>query len=152
MLLQEVEAAEEAEEELKATREAVIARKKTGKWHPTRRSLPENLERGVTHTHPGGYNPERWTLLPRKEVTEILMHKFRKFYTRRTVRHTAKWGGTNKFKTGPPPVMSIAESYASASLLVDIMTGKYVDHIPFHRQLGQSERMGVHLLVSTVND
>ncbi len=45
MLPQEAEAAEEAEKELKATREAIIARKKAGKQHPARKSLPENLER-----------------------------------------------------------------------------------------------------------
>ena len=42
MLPQEAEAAEEAEKELKATREAIIARKKAGKQHPARKSLPED--------------------------------------------------------------------------------------------------------------
>ena len=64
MLPQEAEAAEEAEKELKATREAIIARKKAGKQHPARKSLPENLEREVVHIYPEGYNPEEWTLLP----------------------------------------------------------------------------------------
>ncbi len=48
--------------------------------------------------------------------------------------------------------MPIAKSYASASLLADMMIGKYVDHIPFHRQLEQFKRVGVHLPASTVND
>ena len=51
MLPQEAEAAEEAEKELKATREAIIARKKAGKQHPARKSLPENLEREVVHIY-----------------------------------------------------------------------------------------------------
>ncbi len=152
MLPQEAEAAEEAEKELKATREAIIARKKAGKQHPARKSLPENLEREVVHIYPEGYNPEEWTLLPGEEVTEILMHEPEKFYIRRIVRHTAKRKGTNEFKTGPLPVMPIAKSYASASLLADMMIGKYVDHIPFHRQLEQFKRVGVHLPASTVND
>lgn len=80
MLPQEAEAAEEAEKELKATREAIIARKKAGKQHPARKSLPENLEREVVHIYPEGYNPEEWTLLPGEEVTEILMHEPEKFY------------------------------------------------------------------------
>ena len=33
-----------------------------------------------------------------------------------------------------------------------MMIGKYVDHIPFHRQLEQFKRVGVHLPASTVND
>ena len=80
------------------------------------------------------------------------MHEPEKFYIRRIVRHTAKRKGTNEFKTGPLPVMPIAKSYASASLLADMMIGKYVDHIPFHRQLEQFKRVGVHLPASTVND
>lgn len=106
----------------------------------------------MVHIYPEGYNPEEWTLLPGEEVTEILMHEPEKFYIRRIVRHTAKRKGTNEFKTGPLPVMPIAKSYASASLLADMMIGKYVDHIPFHRQLEQFKRVGVHLPASTVND
>ena len=130
MLPQEAEAAEEAEKELKATREAIIARKKAGKQHPARKSLPENLEREVVHIYPEGYNPEEWTLLPGEEVTEILMHEPEKFYIRRIVRHTAKRKGTNEFKTGPLPVMPIAKSYASASLLADMMIGMIVGRRP----------------------
>ena len=33
-----------------------------------------------------------------------------------------------------------------------MMIGKYVDHIPFHRQLEQFKRVGVHLPASPVND
>mgnify|MGYP002227674753 FL=1 len=80
------------------------------------------------------------------------MHEPEKFYIRRIVRHTAKRKGTDEFRTGPLPVMPIAKSYASASLLADMMIGKYVDHIPFHRQLEQFKRVGVHLPASTVND
>ena len=152
MLPREAEAAEEAEKELKATREAIIARKKARRQHPTRKSLPENLAREEVHIYPEGYNPEEWTLLPGEEVTEILMHEPEKFYIRRIVRHTAKRKGTDEFRTGPLPVMPIAKSYASASLLADMMIGKYVDHIPFHRQLEQFKRVGVHLPASTVND
>ena len=75
MLPREAEAAEEAEKELKATREAIIARKKARRQHPTRKSLPENLAREEVHIYPEGYNPEEWTLLPGEEVTEILMHE-----------------------------------------------------------------------------
>ena len=89
---------------------------------------------------PEGYNPKSGTLLPGEEVTGILMHEAG-FYIRR-----------DSAKTGPLPVMPIAKSYASASLLADMMIGKYVDHIPFHRQLEQFKRVGVHLPASTVND
>ena len=48
--------------------------------------------------------------------------------------------------------MPIAKSYASSSLLAEMMINKYVDHLPFHRQLERFRRVGVHLPPSTVND
>lgn len=122
MLPQEAEAAEEAEKELKATREAIIARKKAGKQHPARKSLPENLEREVVHIYPEGYNPEEWTLLPGEEVTEILMHEPEKFYIRRIVRHTAKRKGTNEFKTGP-----LSRHANSKELCLCLIAGRHDD-------------------------
>ena len=74
MLPEEAEAAAEAEKELQATREAVIARKKMAGKRPVRNPLPENLERREEHVYPEGYNEEEWVLLPGEEVTEVLVY------------------------------------------------------------------------------
>ena len=42
--------------------------------------------------------------------------------------------------------------YASASLLADLMVGKYVDHMPFYRQIEKLKRDGISLPPPTVND
>jgi transposase len=152
MLPEEAEAAAEAEKELQATREAVIARKKMAGKRPVRNPLPENLERREEHVYPEGYNEEEWVLLPGEEVTEVLVYEPERFYIRKIIRHTAKRKGTDEFRTGTVPVMPIAKSYASSSLLAEMMINKYVDHLPFHRQLERFRRVGVHLPPSTVND
>ena len=152
MLPEEAEAAAEAEKELQATRGAVIARKKMAGKRPVRDPLPENLERREEHVYPEGYNEEEWVLLPGEEVTEVLVYEPERFYIRKIIRHTAKRKGTDEFRTGTVPVMPIAKSYASSSLLAEMMINKYVDHLPFHRQLERFRRVGVHLPPSTVND
>ena len=152
MLPEEAEAAAEAEKELQATREAGIARKKMAGKRPVRNPLPENLERREEHVYPEGYNEEEWVLLPGEEVTEVLVYEPERFYIRKIIRHTAKRKGTDEFRTGTVPVMPIAKSYASSSLLAEMMINKYVDHLPFHRQLERFRRVGVHLPPSTVND
>lgn len=79
MLPEEAEAAAEAEKELQATREAVIARKKMAGKRPVRNPLPENLERREEHVYPEGYNEEEWVLLPGEEVTEVLVYEPERF-------------------------------------------------------------------------
>lgn len=49
------------------------------------------------------------------------------------------------------PVLPIAKSYASSSLLADLTVGKYVDHLPLNRQIEMFKRVGVYLPPPTVN-
>jgi len=79
------------------------------------------------------------------------MHEPGRFYVKRIIRHTAKRKDTKEIKTGAMPVLPIAKSYASSSLLADLTVGKYVDHLPFHRQIEQFRRVGVYLPPPTVN-
>jgi len=50
----------------------------------------------------------------------------------------------------PPPVQPIPKSFASASLLAQIVTSKYVDALPLHRQAKIFERIGVDLSRNTM--
>jgi transposase len=151
ILPEEKEAAQEAEQEIRDAKEAARIRREANKKRPVRKPLPASLPREEIHIYPQGYNEEQWTLLPGGEVTELLVHEPGKFYVRRIIRHTAKRKDTKEIKTGEMPVLPIAKSYASSSLLADLMVGKYVDHLPFHRQLEQFRRVGVHLPPPTVN-
>ena len=86
-----------------------------------------------------------------EDVTEILMHGPKRLYVRRIVRHTARRKGSGKFRVGPQPIMPLPKNYTSASLLADMMIGKYVGHMPFHRQQERFRRVRIHLIASTVN-
>jgi transposase len=37
--------------------------------------------------------------------------------------------------TAPMPLLPIAKSYAGATVLADIIINKYVNHLPFYRQI-----------------
>lgn len=53
---------------------------------------------------------------------------------------------------GPAEVGPIARGLCAAGLLAHIITAKYADHIPLHRQTGQLARSGVPIARSTLGD
>lgn len=148
----EKEAAIKAEEEIKVAKEHRIKRMEKEKGAPVRKSLPEELERKFEHVYPEGYNPEEWDLLDEEKplYTEVLMKEPTKFYVLRTYRHKAIRKSDRTIVTADCPVKPIAKSYASASLLADLMIDKYVDHIPFYRQQKQFERLGMKIPLPTI--
>lgn len=150
----EKEAAEKAEAEIKAEKEARIKRHERSKNRPVRKALPEELERKVEHVYPEGYTPEEWDLLDEKEplFTEVLVKEPAKFYVLRTYRHKAIRKSDRKIITADAPIKPIAKSYASSSLLADLMVDKYVDHIPFYRQKKQFARLGMVIPEPTIID
>lgn len=148
----EKEAAAKAEKEIRFQKEARTKRMEKAKKTAVRKSLPENLERKIEHVYPQGYNPQEWDLLDEKEplYTEILVKEPTKFYVLRTYRHKAIRKADHLIVTADCPVKPIAKSYASQSLLADLMVDKYVDHIPFYRQHKQFERLGIKIPEPTI--
>ena len=148
----EKEAAAKAEKEIRSEKEARAKRMEKAKKIAVRKSLPENLERKIEHIYPEGYNPEEWDLLDANEplYTEILMKEPTKFYVLRTYRHKAIRKADHMIVTADCPTKPIAKSYASSSLLADLMVDKYVDHIPFYRQHKQFERLGIKIPEPTI--
>lgn len=148
----EKEAAAKAEKEIRSGKEARARRMEKAKKTAVRKTLPENLERKIEHVYPEGYNPEEWDLLDGKEplYTEVLIKEPAKFYALRTYRHKAIRKADHVIVTADCPVKPIAKSYASSSLLADLMVDKYVDHIPFYRQYKQFERSGIKIPEPTI--
>ena len=148
----EKEAAAQAEQEIRNENEARAKRMEKAKKSAIRKALPEHLERKIEHLYPEGYNPEEWDLLDANEplYTEILMKEPTKFYVLRTYRHKAIRKADHVIVTANCPIKPIAKSYASSSLLADLMVDKYVDHIPFYRQHKQFERLGMKIPESTI--
>ncbi len=155
MLPEEKELADSAKEEIE--RYKTVRVKVREKDQPVRKPLPEGLPREETHIYPENINAENWTEL-QPEVTEVLERDPARWYVRRIVRHKyamknkgAAGDGEKQIVTAPMPALPIAKSYAGATLLADITIDKYVNHLPFYRQIQMFKQQGISIAPATVN-
>ena len=158
LLPEEQELAEAAKAEIEAFRERRV--KEQVKRKPVRKPLPEDLPRVEEHLYPAEIsdNKDAWIELE-PEITEVLEYEPAKCYVRRIVRH--KYVLKNKLSRESSPIVTaslstryqpIARSYAGGTLLAELMINKYVNHLPFYRQIQMMKQMGVNLPPPTVND
>jgi transposase len=134
------------------------------KKQPVRLTLPEDLRREEEIIEPEGID-ENWVRIG-EEVTEQLEHKPGEIYVRRIIRHKYALkkdlqvqqeldmdGSLNKIiKIAPLPLLPLPRSNAGASLLAELIMGKYMYHLPFHRQISLFKLEGIRIPASTVND
>ena len=138
---------EEEETVRKAVEEVTEYRKVTVKEHekriPVRQKLPDNLRRVEEHIYPDDYlgHEDKWILFEDAETSEHLELQPAELYVRVTIRHKGMRKETKEIVTAPVQNEPIARSYASASLLTGLMVGKYVDHLPFYRQVQMLKRL-----------
>lgn len=158
LLPEEKELAEAAREEIEEFRERRV--RERVKRKPVRKPLSEDLPRVEEHLYPEetAGATDGWAELE-PEVTEVLEHEPGKCYVRRIIRH--KYVRVDKAQGDTPPVVTaklpakyrpIPRSYAGASLLAELMVNKYVNHLPFYRQIEMMKRLGANLPPPTVND
>ena len=159
MLPEEKELAATAQEEIKKYK-TVEVKTTTGKekGKPVRGSLPLNLERKEEHIYPENIDLHsgKWVELS-PEITEILEHTPARFYVRRIVRHVYaikdKQVEVEKQVLSPTlPALPLAKSYAGSSILAELMVNKYVNHLPFYRQIQMFKQLGLSIPPSTIND
>lgn len=134
------------------------------KKQPVRMPLPDHLRREVEVIEPEGID-ESWVRIG-EEVTEQLEHKPGELYVRRIIRpkYALKKNlqlaqetsddekEINTVKIAPLPLLPLPRSNAGASLLAELIMGKYMYHLPFHRQLALFKFEGIRIPASTVND
>jgi len=158
----------EEEETIKAAASEIITYKRNKPEHvkkqPVRLPLPEHLRREEEIIEPEGID-ENWVRIG-EEVTEQLEHKPGELYVRRIIRHKyalKKYlqvqqelevdGILNKtIMIAPLPLLPLPRSNAGASLLAELMMGKYMYHLPFHRQISLFKLEGLKIPASTIND
>jgi transposase len=136
------EVSEAALEEVSYTREKT---NKTGK--AKRLLLPAHLLRKEEIIEPEGLDKENSIPLGEK-VTEILEYTPGKFYVRRIVRPTYKQA--DKIITAELPTLPIPNGNAGASILAYLLVSKFVDHLPFYRQVQIFKRDGIKIAESTI--
>ena len=158
----------EEETAITASATEIITYKRTRpereKKQPVRMPLPEYLRREEEVIEPEGID-DNWVRIG-EEVTEQLEHKPGELYVRRIIRHkyalkkdlqlaqeTRGDERENKtVKIAPLPLLPLPRSNAGASLLAELIMGKYMYHLPFHRQLSLFKLQGIKIPASTVND
>lgn len=158
VLPEEKELATSAQEEIEAYKtKRVVEKVKTA---PVRKPIPENLPRVEIHLYPEGMSkdsidPNMWTELE-PEVTEVLEREPAKLFVNRFIRH--KFACKDKslevekpIIVAPMPVLPLAKSYAGATLLADLAIDKYVNHLPFYRQIQMYSQLGISMAPSTIN-
>jgi len=154
LLPEEKELATSAKEEIEQYKTIRVVVKERNQ--PVRKPLPEGLPREECHIYPVRVDLENWTELE-PEITEVLEKDPPRWYVRRIGRH--KYVLKDKTQEveaqviiAPMPVLPIAKSYAGASLLADIIIDKYVNHLPFYRQIQIFHQQGITISPATIND
>jgi transposase len=122
---------------------------------PARRPLPEHLPRQIeTHTPAEQSCPQCGGTLARlgEDVSEMLEYVPACFKVIRHVRPKLSCTGCDAIVQAPAPSRPIERGIAGPGLLAHVLTAKYCDHLPLHRQNAIYAREGVDLEDSTLAD
>lgn len=84
-------------------------------------------------------------------VTEILEYTPGKFYVEKYVRPKYVLPKEEKIVIGELPSFPVPRGNAGAGLLSHLLISKFVDHLPFYRQVQQFKRQDITIAESTLN-
>ena len=150
----ELELGQEPVEATETATETVTYQRRKKK-HPGRTKLPDNLPTEDVIIEPEGDTTEM--VLIGEDVTETLDYKpgvlLKRRYIRRKYARKQEVEGQANVVIGELPERPIPKGIAEAGLLAHFMVAKYVDHLPFYRQIEQFKRnhdFSIHK--STLND
>ncbi len=126
--------------------------KKEDKKQALRLELPAHLPRKVEVIEPENL-PENAKKIG-ESITEILEYEPANLYVRCIVRPKFIVSSTDE-KTeiviAELPSLPIPKGNAGASLIAQILISKFVDHLPFYRQIQMFKRQNVSIAESTIN-
>lgn len=128
-----------------------IVRKKTNdsKNKPVRTELPSHLPRVEIIIEPKE-NTEGAIKIG-EEITEILEYRPGKIFVERYVRPKYVLPQEKGIVIGTLPTFPIHRGNVGAGLISQLLIAKFVDHMPFYRQVQAFKRDGVVLAESTIN-
>jgi transposase len=122
---------------------------------PARRPLPEHLPRETkTHEPEQPCCPACGGTLSKlgEDVSEVLEYVPESFKVIRHVRPKLSCTACDVIVQAPAPSRPIERGLAGPGLLAHVLTAKYCDHLPLHRQNAIYARQGVDLEDSTLAD
>ena len=120
------------------------------KNQPVRLALPAGLARQEEIIEPNEDLSEAKKI--GEVITEFLEYIPGNLFVRKIVRPKYILPKSERIVIGDLPSLPIPRSNVGPGLLAHIMVGKFVDHLPFHRQIQQFKRQGVDIAESTMND
>ncbi len=85
------------------------------------------------------------------EVTEVLEYEPGRMYVRRIEREKYVLPGQEAILIADLPSLPIPQSNAGATLLAFLLVSKYIDHLPFDRQIKIFKRQKIELANSTIS-
>ncbi len=132
-------------EEITYTRTKQAPKKK----RPVRVALPAHLPRVEEVVEPSEVK-EGYKKIG-EEITEILEYNPSKLFVRKIVRPKYAMPNEEGVVIGELPTLPIPKGNAGPGLLAHIMVSKYVDHLPFYRQIKIFGRQGIDISDSTFN-
>lgn len=141
---------EQPVEEPLTEEEDVSYRRKKGKnkGAAKRLQLPAHLPRQEEIINPEGVDQQSEQI--GEKVSEVLEYSPGKFYVKKTIRPVYKQKD-GAIKVADLPAQVIPSGNAGASLLAYLMVSKYMDHLPFYRQVQIFKRDGVKIPESTIS-
>ncbi|MCP4110968.1 MAG: IS66 family transposase, partial [Desulfobacteraceae bacterium] len=86
-----------------------------------------------------------------ESVTEILEYKPGRLYVKKYIRPKYAPKDQDGIITGELPSLPIPKGNAGPGLLAHLFISKFVDHLPFYRQIQQYKREGIKIADSTIN-
>lgn len=127
------------------------SRKKSTSKHPGRNPFPDHLPVEIVRIIPD-CDTSQMTLL-KELVSESLEYNPARLYIKRTIRPVYASKDQDKIIVGKLPSRPLPKSIAESSLLTHIIISKFIDHLPFYRQIKMFQRdFDWHISSSTVND
>ena len=145
---------EEKADQIQQTEKVSYERKKgAGKKNsPVRTELPAHLKRVEETIEPE--NLPQGAIKIGETVTEILEINISKPYVRRIIRPKyiiSQDDEQTKIVAANLPSLPIPKGNAGATMLAYILVSKYVDHLPFYRQIQMLKRQNLIIAESTIN-
>ena len=139
---------EEKEALAPLTETITYEREKPAKKNKAKRLLlPDHLPREEEIIEPEGIDIDNSHKIGEK-VTEVLEYTPGKFHVHRTVRPVYKQD--QQIRIADLPAQVIPSGNAGASLLAYLLVCKFIDHLPFYRQVQIFKRDGMNIAESTI--
>ena len=138
-------ATERQTEEISYTREKSVKEKKQA----IRAKLPSHLPRVEEIIEPE--NIEEGSKKIGEEITEILEYNPAKIFVRKFIRPKYAKPNGEGVVIADLPTLPVPKGNAGASMLAFLMVSKFVDHLPFYRQIQIFKRQNLILSDSTLN-